>query len=265
VSWNTNPHCACHNLLDEPRCHEITRDWIEKEFQIGPIQHLHGLINRNLLQHTWTDHSNHLVEHLLVDTHAGERLFFSADRKTAVTIQEQQDDYLLNERWTKIEMNTTDEHIIYSQIDPQDNTCQLALVYNNGTVMYGSSHVCPGLSAGAPYYLGAACQDILVLWHGVRQSKLRRQDGWAITHHNFESTIPRLPVLLDPFHRYYSLYEDLMIEIKDLNGDVLGQLFTDIERATKFEFIDAYGTILIANRTHMQLLSSANKEAWLDI
>ena len=83
--------------------------------------------------------------------------------------------------------------------------------------------------------------------------------------HHFESNIRRLPVLLDPFHRYYSLYDDLMIEIKDLNSDVLGQIFIDIHMPTKFEFIDQYGTILVANRTHMQLINSTNTEAWLDI
>jgi hypothetical protein len=141
----------------------------------------------------------------------------------------------------------------------------MSLVHDDGSVIHGSVHTCPGATTGAPYFLGAACQDILVLWHGGRQSKLRRQEGWAISRHNFEAAIPRLSVLLDPFHRYYSLYDDSMIEVKDLNGDVLGQLFTDIDRATKFQFIDQYGTILVANQTHMQLFSSTNKEAWLDI
>ncbi len=139
----------------------------------------------------------------------------------------------------------------------------MSVVKDDGSIIDGLVHPCPG--TGAPYYLGAACQDILVLWYGNRQSKLRRQEGWAITRHNFETAVPRLPVLFDPFHRYYSLYDDSMIEIKDLNGDVLGQLFTDIERATRFEFIDQYGTSIISNGTHMQLISSTNKEAWLDI
>jgi hypothetical protein len=34
---------------------------------------------------------------------------------------------------------------------------------------------------------------------------------------------------------------------------------------TKFEFIDQYGTILVANQTHMQLINSTNQEAWLDV
>ena len=139
----------------------------------------------------------------------------------------------------------------------------MSVVKDDGSIIDGLIHACP--ATDAPYYLGAACQDILVLWYGNRQSNLRRHEGWAITRHNFESAVPRLPVLLDPFHRYYSLYDDLMLEIKDLNGDVLGQLFTDIERATRFEFIDQYGTAFISNGTHMQLISSTNKEAWLDI
>ena len=77
----------------------------------------------------------------------------------------------------------------------------------------------------------------------------------AVSRHNFESTIPRLPVLLDPFHRYYSLYDDLMIEIKDLNGDVLSQLFTDIHKATKFEFIDQHGTIRVANQNTYAIIT----------
>ena len=117
---------------------------------------------------------------------------------------------------------------------------------------------------GAPYFLGAACNDVLVLWHGGRQFKIRRPEGWAQARHHFESTIPLLPVLFDPFHRYYSLYEDSMVEVKDLNGDVIGQFFTDITKPTRFEFLDHHGTIFIANQTHMQTSRSTNDQAWLD-
>lgn len=130
--------------------------------------------------------------------------------------------------------------------------------------MHGSIHKCPSATMNAPYFLGVACQEILVLWNGNRQLKTQQQESWALSRHHFESIIPRLSVLLDPFHRYYSLYDDLMIEIKDLDGEVLGQVFTDIHNPNKFEFIDGFGTIRIANQTHMQLLTSKNKEAWLE-
>ena len=55
-----------------------------------------------------------------------------------------------------------------------------------------------------------------------------------------------------------------MIEIKDLNGDVLAQFFTDIKKATRFEFLDHHGTIWVANQTHMQLFRSTNDQAWLE-
>jgi len=141
----------------------------------------------------------------------------------------------------------------------------MSLVHDDGTATHGPIQTCPGSSTNAPYFLGVACQDTLVLWHGDKQLKIQREEGWTASRHYFESITPQAPVLLDPFHRYYSLYDDLMIEIKDLNGDVLAQLFTDIQKATKFEFIDQYGTILIANQTHMQLLKSTNQETWLDI
>lgn len=141
----------------------------------------------------------------------------------------------------------------------------MSLVNDDNSITHGLTQSCLGSSIGAPYFLGVACRDILVLWRGERQSNLRRQEGWTVSQHNFESVLPRLLVLLDPFHRYYSLYDDLMIEIKDLNGDVLAQFFTDIHRPTKFEFIDQHGTILVANRTHMQVLRSSNEEAWLDV
>ena len=139
------------------------------------------------------------------------------------------------------------------------------MIDNNGTTTHGLIHTCPGATIGAPYFLGVACENILVLWHGDQHSKVRHEEDWAVSRHNFESTIPRLPVLLDPFHRYYSLYDDLMLEIKDLNGDVLGQLFTAVHRPTKFEFMDHHGSLLVANQTHMQLLTSSNVEAWLDM
>lgn len=140
----------------------------------------------------------------------------------------------------------------------------MSSIKTDGSITHGPVHICPGATIGAPYFLGVTCHDILVLWHGGRQLKVRQQEDWAVSHHNFESVKPRLPVLLDPFHRYYSLYDDLMIEIKDINGDVLGQLFTDIHMAKKFEFIDQYGTLLVANQTHAQLIKSINEQAWLD-
>lgn len=62
------------------------------------------------------------IERLLVDIRSGERLFLSSDRKTGIAIHEQDDDYLLNERWSKIDTNTTEQHIIYSQLDPQTHS-----------------------------------------------------------------------------------------------------------------------------------------------
>lgn len=141
----------------------------------------------------------------------------------------------------------------------------MSAITSNGTTTHGSIHTCPGATIEAPYFLGAACNHILVLWNGDEHSKVRREEDWVVVRHNFESTIPRLPVLLDPFHRYYSLYDDLLLEVKDLNGDVLGQLFTGVYNPTKFEFVDHHGSMLIANHTHMQLLTSTNVEAWLDM
>lgn len=93
---------------------------MENELKVGAVEPVnHNLLQKNLLQHTWSEHDNRHLEHLLVDTQGGERLFFSADRKTGITIHEQEDDYLLNERWTKFDTNTTEQHIAYTQIDPQ--------------------------------------------------------------------------------------------------------------------------------------------------
>ncbi|CAF4955311.1 unnamed protein product, partial [Rotaria socialis] len=55
---------------------------------------------------------------------------------------------------------------------------------------------------------------------------------------------------MDLFHHYYSLYPNSKIEIKDLSGHVLGKFFTDIEQVTRFEFLDHYGTLWVANTTH---------------
>ena len=140
----------------------------------------------------------------------------------------------------------------------------MSSLHEDGSVTHGPGHACPGSPLGAPYYFGVACHDVLVLWHGKEQTKLLRQEGWTASRHHFEVTIPHLPILLDPFHRYYSLYDDDMIEIKSLTGDVLAQFFTDINKATRFEFVDHYGTLWIANQTHMQSFRSINDQAWLD-
>jgi len=263
-SCKHNLHCICHNLADPYRCRIVTRNWVENELKVGPIERFRNPITNPLLQHTWIDNFSRQLERLLVDIRSGERLFLSSDRRTGIAIHEHDDDYLLNERWTKVEINTTRQHIVYTQLNPQTHSCRMSSLLEDGSVTHGPIHTCPGAPTGAPYYLGVACNDILVLWHGSRQIKLRRQEGWAMARHHFESVLPHLPILFDPFHRYYSLYDDSMIEIKDLNGDVLAQFFTDIHRATRFEFLDHHGTIWIANNTHMQLFRSINDHAWLD-
>ena len=121
------------------------------------------------------------------------------------------------------------------------------------------------MDAGAPYFFAAACHDVLLLWHGVEELNVRRHEGWSLARHNFEPVPASLPVIMDPFHRYYSLYDDSMIEIKDLNGGVLAKFLTAIDRATKFDFVDHQGTILVANQTHMQLFTTSDVHAWLDV
>lgn len=122
-SCKTNPHCACHKLHDAGRCREATRHWIEKELHLGAVESVNPkLWIKNILQHPWLDHAHRHLEHILVNTKSGERLFFSADQRTGITIHEQEDDYLLNERWTKFETNTTEQHVVYTQLDPQAHT-----------------------------------------------------------------------------------------------------------------------------------------------
>jgi hypothetical protein len=121
-SCKTNLHCVCHNLVNAHRCREVTRNWIEKEFQIKSVEPIHNLINKTILSYPWSEDSNQQIEHLLVDKKSGERLFFSSDHRTGITIHEQDDDYLLNERWTKVEINTTRQHIVYTQLNPQTHS-----------------------------------------------------------------------------------------------------------------------------------------------
>jgi len=263
-SCKTNAHCQCHNLADPLRCRLATRNWADNELKVHPVERLRTPTTNPLLQHTWMDQFNRQLERLLVDLRSGERLFLTPDRQTGIAIHEQDDDYLLNERWSKVAVNTTRQHIIYTQLNPQTHSCRMSSLLDDGSVTHGAPHACPGAPLGAPYFFGVGCNDVLVLWHGSRQVKIRRPEGWTMARHHFESTVPHLPVLFDPFHRYYSLYDDSMIEIKDLNGDVLAQLFTDVVRPTRFEFLDQYGSMWAGNQTHMQLFRSTNHEAWLD-
>lgn len=263
-SCKNNQHCQCYNLADPLRCRVVTRNWVDNELKAGPIERFRSPVTNPLLQHTWMDKFNRQLERLLVDVRSDERLFLSSDRQTGIAIHEHDDDYLLNERWTKVGINTTQQHIVYTQLNPQTHSCRMSSLQDDGSVIHGPIHTCPGSPLGAPYFFGVACNDVLVLWHGSRSIKIRRQEGWTMARHHFESVVPHLPILFDPFHRYYSLYEDSMIEIKDLNGDVLAQLFTDINRPTRFEFLDQHGTVWVANQTHMQLFRSTNEQAWLD-
>ncbi|CAF0883122.1 unnamed protein product [Rotaria sordida] len=263
-SCQHNLHCKCYNLIDPNHCRIVTRNWIENELKAKPIERFHNRIKNNLLQYTWMDNFNYQLERLLSDKQSNEYLFLSPDRRTGITIHEQHHDYILNERWTKIEINTTRQHVVYTQLDPQTHLCRMSSLYDNGSIIQGPIHTCPSSSMVPPYFLGVACNDILVLWQDSSKISIQRQEGWTNVRHNFQSIKPYLSVLFDPFHRYYSLYANSMIEIKDLNGDILAQFFTDIIQPIKFEFLDQHGTIWIANETHMQTFHSTNDQIWLD-
>ena len=112
----------CHNLHDAEQCRNATQNWIENQLNIRPMERLRSPKVNELLQYTWTDHFSQQLERLLVDKRTGERLFLSPDRRTGIAIHEQDDDYLLNERWTKVEINTTRSHVVYTQLNPQTHS-----------------------------------------------------------------------------------------------------------------------------------------------
>ena len=141
----------------------------------------------------------------------------------------------------------------------------MSSVWNDGSIVHGRLHTCPGTQGTTPYFFASACDNVLILWHGEHQLNHFDQEDWVVVRQNFETMPPKLPVVLDPFHRYYSLYDDSMLEIKDLNGNTLVQLFVDIQRPTKFQFTDFRGAFLVANQTHMQLFTTLNQFNWLDV
>ena len=117
-SCKHNLHCQCYNLADPYRCHTVTKDWIATDLKRGPVERLRSPPINHLLQQSWSDHFNRRLETLLVDVRSGERLFLSPDRRTGIAIHEQDDDYLLNERWTKVAVNGTRQHVVYTQLNP---------------------------------------------------------------------------------------------------------------------------------------------------
>lgn len=52
-------------------------------------------------------------------------VFFTKDHHTAITLDGKQDNYLLNELWTKLDANTTEQHLVYSQVDAQTHSVEL--------------------------------------------------------------------------------------------------------------------------------------------
>lgn len=117
-----NPHCACYHLRDVHHCREATRQWVKEEVQMGPVERLDKTKKKNILQYPWSEHSAQQIERLLVNTKDGEHLYFSSDRRTGIKFDEEKDDYLMSEQWTKIDVNTTEQHITYTQLDPQTHT-----------------------------------------------------------------------------------------------------------------------------------------------
>ena len=118
-SCQHNPHCACHQLANNVRCRQATRRWIENEFQAGPVEPIRSLMNVHNAQSPWTEPlKSHLIKPAVEQLeNSGEHLFFSVDQRTGIVLREHDDDYLLNERWTKLESNTSQQHLIYTQVD----------------------------------------------------------------------------------------------------------------------------------------------------
>ena len=121
-SCKHNTHCPCYNLADPYRCRVVTHSWVEGGLKTGPVERIRNPAVNHLLQNTWMDHFSRQLERLLVDIRAGEKLFLSSDRHTGIVIHEHDDDYLLNERWTKVEVNTTKQHIVYTQLNAQTHS-----------------------------------------------------------------------------------------------------------------------------------------------
>lgn len=121
-SCKYNLHCKCYNLVDPNRCRLVTQHWITHELKMGPIEHFRKPVNDRLLQSAWTDNFNYQLEHMINNRHSDESLFLSANRRTGFVINTRDQDYLLHERWTKVEINTTQQQIVYTQLDPQTHT-----------------------------------------------------------------------------------------------------------------------------------------------
>jgi hypothetical protein len=108
----------------------VTRNWISTDLKIGPVERFRNPVINHLLQHTWVDKFSRQLERILVDVRSGERLFLSSDRQTGIAIHEHDDDYLLNERWTKFDVNTTRQHVFYTQLNPQTHSVKKKLKRN---------------------------------------------------------------------------------------------------------------------------------------
>jgi len=260
-SCQHNEHCHCYRLSNSRACYDVTQQWIFKQLQILPVESLSLTKDRSSL--SWREE----LEQIAIDRSIEDAyLFFSTNQNTASVLYKDDDDYLLNERWFKFDQNSTEENLVYTQIDVETRSCRLSSILTNGSINHHSIHPCPGRHlTGAPYDFSVICDHILILWQGPSSLSFQVKEQNYIIHHHFQSIRPQLPVIIDPFHRYYSIYDDSMIEVKNLNGDVLGQFFTDIQKATKFDFIDQQGTLIVANRTHRQLFRSKDKNIWFDI
>lgn len=116
-SCKHNLHCQCYHLADPYRCRLATKNWVDTELKASQVERFRNPSTNHVLQQTWTDHFTRRLESLLVNIRSGERLFFSFDRRTGIVIHEEDDDYLLNERWTKVGVNGTRQHIVYSQLN----------------------------------------------------------------------------------------------------------------------------------------------------
>lgn len=137
-----NPHCACYHRRDAHHCREVTQRWIKEEVHIGPIERLDKTkMKKNILQYPWSEHSTQQIERHLVNTKEGEHLYFSSDRRTGIKFDEEKDDYLMNEHWTKIDVNTTEQHVTYTQLDPQTHTVNHVLFSNSNSYPFLVSYV----------------------------------------------------------------------------------------------------------------------------
>jgi hypothetical protein len=104
-------------MRNATRCREVTSNWIDKEFHVGSVR-----LRRHALNDEQHSFFGRLANTIVQQNRNNKHVVVSSDQRTGLVVDKVNDSYLFNARWTKVERNTSRQHLVYTQFNANEHT-----------------------------------------------------------------------------------------------------------------------------------------------